>query len=203
MYKIVCRKSALKAFAKMPLKIALQFQQAFETIAINSTIDFDIKKLEGLDGYRLRIRGYRVIFRWLDDVLIIEVVDIGSRGGIYKLSVQFIEQNGVRQYAVIPAEIYADLLEKAEMLDDIKAFDGTLVQNDELVSAELGSKILAGDNKIKVWREYRHLSQAELAAKSAVSQPTIAQLEGGKRVGSLAVLKKVAVALGLDLDELV
>lgn len=119
------------------------------------------------------------------------------------MNVQFIEQNGVRQYAVIPAEIYADLLEKAEMLDDIKAFDRALVQDDELVSAELVGKILAGDNKIKVWREYRDLSQAELAAKSAVAQPTIAQLEGGKRVGSLAVLKKVAAALALDLDDLV
>lgn len=84
MYKIIYRKSALKVLAKMPLKSALQFQQAFETIAINNVTELDIKKLEGRDGYRLRIGGYRAIFRRLDDVLIIEVVDIGSRGGIYK-----------------------------------------------------------------------------------------------------------------------
>ncbi len=42
----------------------------------------DIKKLQGVDGYRLRVGNYRVLF----DVtgIIIDIIDIGNRGQIYK-----------------------------------------------------------------------------------------------------------------------
>lgn len=119
------------------------------------------------------------------------------------MSVQFIEQNGVRQYAIIPAEDYDRLLEKAEMLEDIQAFDKAIASDDELVPAAVVGGILAGESKLKVWREHRGLSQAALAEKSNVAQATIAQIEGGKRIGSLVLLKKVALALGLDLDDLI
>jgi hypothetical protein len=36
------------------------------------------------------------------------------------MSVQFIENNGQRQYAVVPIAVYNDLLEKAEMLEEIE-----------------------------------------------------------------------------------
>lgn len=38
------------------------------------------------------------------------------------MNVQFIEQDGKRQYAVVPIEIYNDLLEKAEMQEDLAAY---------------------------------------------------------------------------------
>ena len=42
----------------------------------------DIKKLQGSDGYRLRVGNFRILF----DVngLIIDIIDINSRGQIYK-----------------------------------------------------------------------------------------------------------------------
>ena len=42
----------------------------------------DIKKLQGTDGYRLRVGDFRVIF----DVngIIIDIIEIGNRGQIYK-----------------------------------------------------------------------------------------------------------------------
>jgi mRNA interferase RelE/StbE len=42
----------------------------------------DIKRLQGADGYRLRVGTYRVLF----DVngLILDIIDIGNRGQIYK-----------------------------------------------------------------------------------------------------------------------
>ena len=45
----------------------------------------DVKRLAGHEGlYRLRVGGYRVIYEILDDVLVILVVNVGSRGGIYR-----------------------------------------------------------------------------------------------------------------------
>ena len=119
------------------------------------------------------------------------------------MNVQFIEQNGVRQYAIVPVDTYVLLLEKAEMLDDIKAYDEAMSSDDELIPGEVVDRLLAGENKIKVWREYRQLSQTALAEQSGMAQATIAQMEGGKRAGSVATLKKIAKALRLDLDDLV
>jgi DNA-binding XRE family transcriptional regulator len=119
------------------------------------------------------------------------------------MNVQFIEQNGTRQYAIIPADTYALLLEKAEMLDDIKAYDEAMAGNDELVPSEIVDRLINGENKIKVWREYRGMSQAVLAEKADMAQSSIAQMEGGKRLGTVAAIKKIAEALNLDMDDLV
>jgi DNA-binding XRE family transcriptional regulator len=119
------------------------------------------------------------------------------------MTVQFIEQNGTKQYAIIPADTYALLLEKAEMLDDIKTYDEAMANDDELVPSEVVERLIAGENKIKVWREYRGLSQSVLAEKANMAQASIAQMEAGKRIGSITVLKKISKALQLDLDDLV
>jgi mRNA interferase RelE/StbE len=46
----------------------------------------DIKPMEGYsDGRkRLRIGGYRVVFSLIDDDKVLRIIDIGSRGDIYK-----------------------------------------------------------------------------------------------------------------------
>lgn len=40
-------------------------------------------KLQGRAGYRLRVGDWRVIYDIVDDRLVILVLDIGPRGGIY------------------------------------------------------------------------------------------------------------------------
>ena len=44
----------------------------------------DVVKLTGRPGYRLRIGKYRAVFERNDTELIILVIDIDSRGEIYK-----------------------------------------------------------------------------------------------------------------------
>lgn len=119
------------------------------------------------------------------------------------MSVQFIENNGQRQYAVVPIAIFNDLLEKAEMLEDRAAYEKARLDDDELVPSDVVYRLVDGENKIKVWREYRQMTQAELAQQCGMAQATIAQMEGGKRTGTVAVLKKIAETLRLDLDDLV
>ena len=119
------------------------------------------------------------------------------------MSVQFIEQNGQKQYAVVPVADYEKLLEKAEMLDDIKSYDQAMANDEELVPAEVVYRLIDGENKIKVWREHRGMTQTTLAECCHMAQASIAQIENGKRTGTLAVLKKIAEALSLDLDDLV
>ena len=99
--------------------------------------------------------------------------------------------------------IYNNLLEKAEWLEDVVAYEKAKHDDDELVPSDVVKRLLSGENKIKVWREYRALSQLELAKLSGMELASIAQMEGGIRTGSVLVFKKIAEALQLDLDDLV
>ncbi len=84
MFKLIYKKKALKALKKMPKKIADQFLNAFDKLGENNEEGLDVKKLNGREGYRLRISGYRAIYTVDGEQLIILVLDVGTRGGIYK-----------------------------------------------------------------------------------------------------------------------
>ncbi len=85
MYVVFYRKSAQKALLKLSSDIRAEFQQAFQLLAENPTRrDLDVKSLQGREGYRLRIRQWRAIYRVESERLVIMVLDIGSRGDIYK-----------------------------------------------------------------------------------------------------------------------
>lgn len=50
--------------------------------AINNLPTGDVKKLQGTDGYRLRVGDFRIIFDKNGDVLLIEKIE--NRGQVYK-----------------------------------------------------------------------------------------------------------------------
>lgn len=123
------------------------------------------------------------------------------------MSAQIIENNGVPEYAVVPIADYRALIEKAEMLDDVAAFDkaeATLAAGeDELVPCHVIDSLLANVNAVKVWREYRGMSQATLADAAGLSQAYIAQIETGKREGRVDAYRAIANVLNVNIDDLV
>jgi len=42
----------------------------------------DVVKLQGIDGFRLRVGNFRVIYDILGNI--IDIIDVGSRGQIYR-----------------------------------------------------------------------------------------------------------------------
>jgi len=56
---------------------------------------------------------------------------------------------------------------------------------------------------VKVWLEYRNLSQAALAEAAGLSQAYIAQIETGKREGRIDVYRAIAEALNVAVDDLI
>ena len=85
-YKIKYDKRALK-FMKENRLVGLKFYEAFSEISrdIKLISLYDIKSLKGFkDIKRLRIGSYRALFKIVDDEIIILVLNIGSRGNIYK-----------------------------------------------------------------------------------------------------------------------
>ena len=74
---------------------------------------------------------------------------------------------------------------------------------DEAVPADIVRRLIAGENKVKVWRSHRGLSGRDLAAAAGVSAPFISEIESGKKDGSVSVMKKIADVLKVDHDDLV
>jgi transcriptional regulator with XRE-family HTH domain len=71
-----------------------------------------------------------------------------------------------------------------------------------MVPVEIADRLLAGDNPIRVWREHRGMTLAALKSKVGLSRGYLSDLENGKRVGPIGTLRKIAHALGLELDDL-
>lgn len=76
-------------------------------------------------------------------------------------------------------------------------------EGEELVPSEVTYAILDGENPIQVWREYRGLTQKQLAEAAGISVPYLSQIESGKRKGTTEVLAAIAKALDLSLDDVV
>lgn len=122
------------------------------------------------------------------------------------MSVQVILKEGKPEYAVIPYEVYVRLVEDAEMLEDIRDYDAAAQaakNGEELIPADVVYALLDGANPIRVWREYRGLSQQALASSVGISSSYLSQLETGKRTGTAEVLSTIAAKLRVDLDDLV
>ncbi len=111
-----------------------------------------------------------------------------------------------KEFAVLPMHDLKKLLHDAEMLADVKAYDAVKARlqrgEDELIPLEIAERRLAGESSVRVWREHRGFTQEELAKASKVSRSMIAAIEAGNKRGGIVTLKKLAGALGADLDHL-
>jgi hypothetical protein len=79
------------------------------------------------------------------------------------------------------------LIDDAEMLADVKAYDEAMARiasgEEELIPFEITKRRLAGESTVKIWREYRGLTQEGLANVSKVSRATLKKLAGALKVG--------------------
>jgi predicted transcriptional regulator len=111
-----------------------------------------------------------------------------------------------KEFAVLPMDGLKKLMDDAEMLADVKAFDTAKARlkrgEDELIPLEITERRLAGESAVRIWRQHRELTQEGLAKSSKVSRSMIAAIEARHKKGGIATLKKLAGALGVDLDHL-
>lgn len=123
------------------------------------------------------------------------------------MNVQFLEKDGQPEFAVIPIGEYRALLDLVEDACDSAALDvaarslraGEL----DLVPSVVVDRLLAGEPPVRVWREHRGLSAAQLADRIGVTPAHVSKLENRRGQPSVGVLKKIANALDVDLDTLV
>ncbi|MBR1777285.1 MAG: helix-turn-helix transcriptional regulator [Alphaproteobacteria bacterium] len=111
------------------------------------------------------------------------------------------------KFAIIPLAIYEKLIEAIEDAQDAadaKAIEERIARGEgEYMPASVVDAILDGESPVKVYREYRKKTQAELAAEAGLSVDMIKKIESGKSDGSLKSLKAIAKALNVDLEDIV
>ena len=85
MYRIQYRSSAVKILRRMPSNVAKTVVGKINQLAENPYApNNNITRLTGESGYRLRVGDWRVLYEIDDDTLVIEIIKIGPRGGVYR-----------------------------------------------------------------------------------------------------------------------
>jgi DNA-binding XRE family transcriptional regulator len=97
-------------------------------------------------------------------------------------------------------------MEDAEMLADVKAYDAAKARledgDNELIPLEITERRLSGEPALRIWREYRKLTQERLAKKAKISRALIAAIETKRKAGSVVTWKKLGAALDVGWEQL-
>lgn len=118
-------------------------------------------------------------------------------------TVQIIERDEKPEYAVVPFSEFEKMRRLAEAIGDIQACDAALADSGESVPHSVMERLVEGESPLRVRREHRSLSQSALATRARLDNTYLSQLESGRKSGSIAVLRRLANALSVEVDELI
>ncbi|MGZ9097024.1 MAG: helix-turn-helix transcriptional regulator [Micavibrio sp.] len=76
---------------------------------------------------------------------------------------------------------------------------GGQVMDNTLPDAVLDRIACGTEHPVKTLRKYRGLTQLDLASAAGISRPYLAEIETGKKAGSITALKALAGALAVNL----
>lgn len=103
----------------------------------------------------------------------------------------------------ISRDEYEALTQAREDLQDVRAYDAAMISREEGLPHELMGRLIEGEHPVRVFRDWRGLSAAELGRRAGIHRVQVHEIETGKKVGSVATVKSLAEALGVSVDELV
>jgi mRNA interferase RelE/StbE len=82
-YQVKLKKKAIKALQNINEPYYSNIKESIYDLA-NNPRPFGYIKLKNRDGYRIRVADYRIIYDIFDDILVVDVVDLGHRKDIYE-----------------------------------------------------------------------------------------------------------------------
>ena len=80
MFKIIWDEKALDELNKLESHISIRILKKIRELSNNASLD--IKKLREIDGFRLRVGNYRVLFDMNQEI--IKILKIGHRKNVYR-----------------------------------------------------------------------------------------------------------------------
>jgi transcriptional regulator with XRE-family HTH domain len=120
--------------------------------------------------------------------------------------VQFIKITGGEELAVLPKHDYERLVALAAS-EDVgtarivrRAREAIAAAREIVLPKSVVDRLASGENPIRVLREWRDKTQAELVVSVGITQGYLSDLEAGKRKGPVALHQKIARALGVPID---
>ena len=116
------------------------------------------------------------------------------------MHIQRIKTPSGEEMVVLPAKEFDDLIDTRDHAQAMIAYRRG--EGDWLTEAEMAA-LLAASSPLAFWRQRRNLTQAQLAADVGVSQGYLAQIETGKRIGDIALYRKLARKLGVAIEDLI
>ena len=84
LYKIKWKNSAKKELKRLDKSIIPKIIKSVESLSINPYPKNTKKLTSSQNIYRIRVGEYHIIYNIQSDVLIIEIIKVGHRQGIYK-----------------------------------------------------------------------------------------------------------------------
>ena len=120
--------------------------------------------------------------------------------------VQFIKTTGGEELAVLPKSEYERL---AALASDEDVGTARLVRKaraavssgqEVLLPKSVVDRLAAGENPVRVLREWREMTQGMLAQAIETMQGYVSDIESGKRKGTVVLHQKIARALGVPID---
>lgn len=85
MHSVEYSREAAKVLAKMPRDLRALMLSKIEDLARDPFApNNNVRRLTGRPEFRLRVQDWRVIYRVLDDRVVLLVVKIGPRGQVYE-----------------------------------------------------------------------------------------------------------------------
>ena len=124
--------------------------------------------------------------------------------------VQFIKMSNGDEIAVLPREDYERLAgQAAEKAEDagtaylVNKARTSIAAGEPLLPKEVVDRLTTGENPIRVFREWRGMTQEELALQGGITQGYLSDLESGRRRGPAVRLKGISHVLKVPLDLLI
>lgn len=122
------------------------------------------------------------------------------------MNVRF-KKTAAGEVAILARSDYEALVAKAGEADEdagtarlVAAAKGQVAAGAPLLPKSVVDRIADGEHPLRVIREWRGVTQVDLAAATDLSQGHISDIENGRRTGTPATLRRIAQALDVPLD---
>jgi DNA-binding XRE family transcriptional regulator len=134
-----------------------------------------------------------------------------TKNSTAKNNVQFIQTPDGSDLAVLPRADYdrlialaTDAQEDAAATRIVRNSMRAIKEGREVVLPKaVADRLAGGDSPVRVIRDWREMTQGELAVAVGISQNYLSEIETGRRKGPAELQKKFARALGVPMDLLI
>jgi hypothetical protein len=137
------------------------------------------------------------------------VIRCGLDAQAAAMNVRF-QKTAKGEVAILPRKEYEALVAKAAEADEdagtarlVGRARKEIAAGAPLLPKQVADRLAAGENRIRVLRDWRDVTQLHLSSRTGISQGHISDIENGRRIGTPATLRAIATALKVPIDLLI